>query len=377
MEVISLDPGFHSLKIIHNYGKKIIPFFAIKTETTKYDNFINNKNFIIFRNDLTQETYYVGDYAKQRIFNKQINENVFYSKTRFFTEENTIVMLTGIALALINKDGQSKRNADFILSIGLPHTYEDEIKDNIYDQLAKVHAFSIKIGSNSFMSFNFSIKKDNILITSQSFAAMLSTCMDDNGKITNIQLWNSSLLILDGGFFTFGLLPIDNQKLDEDLAESNTKLSMLNAYKKVCKEIFEKTNREIKFWEIDYIRKNKKGIITYGEKGNLTCDIEPILQDAIKYYAEETIKYINLLFNKAYDIDNIIVAGGTGSSYYEILKKAYGNKVILAESSIKGEKFEPVYAIAKGCYKLGIFYLKQKLIDIAALPKNNKINNEQ
>ena len=242
-------------------------------------------------------------------------------------------------------------------TVVLPHKYLGDTAEDVRKQLLGRHRFSLKIGGDDYFPFDITLEEDQILITSQAYAAMMSACLNNEGEDTAAELWEKSLLIFDGGFYTINLLAINAGEIANHLCDSNTELSMINAYKETAARVSQAMNKDnfIHFWDIDYILNRQDGIV----KGdNISCDIRPILDETIADFANETINYLNITYKKMRTIDNIIVTGGTGIRYFDYLVKAYGkNKVILSDGKAQGTPFEPVFAIAVGAYRMGMFHL--------------------
>jgi len=360
--VIGLDPGFDALKVVTTAKMRKFPNFYTKGLSEGSSVLVTNESYLAIRNDDTGECYEIGEYAKQNVFISKLNvdTDITYSERRFASSANKLVMLAGIGLALLDNGYREGDKPNILITAALPYDYEALFRNNIFQHLCGHHNFSLKAGGGGFVRFNIEIKENQLFVTNQAFAAMMSVCMNNEGKTIHKELWNNALLIFDGGFYTLNLLFVNRQKIYKEKSLSNTEYSMINIYRDAAEEISSRIGAAVPFWNLDYIILRQKGIYTYGKEGDMHIDVRPILNSIIAKYAENTVEYLKLKYDSLHYIDKVIVTGGTGIRYFEELEKVFGSKIILSKGEAKSGEFDPVFAIAVGCYRLGMFHSKEK-----------------
>jgi hypothetical protein len=103
---------------------------------------------------------------------------------------------------------------------------------------------------------------------------------------------------------------------------------------------------------------NNKEVVYFEEDGEVkNFDIVAMRDVETIKMANNLMDYLMLQHNKLLDIKLLLLAGGTGSAYFNTINEFCNNRanlkgnVILAKSGFDGKECEPVYAIAVGLYK--------------------------
>lgn len=122
--------------------------------------------------------------------------------------------------------------------------------------LAGEHTFYITFGNGNERRFRFSIKESHIFTVSQTIAAILGETSDNEG-CTNEEkffyLSNGPTLVIDGGYYTVGLVPISRGgSVDDSRAESDTNHAMKNVNIAISQAISE-YRTDIMHYSVEYL----------------------------------------------------------------------------------------------------------------------------
>lgn len=372
---IGIDPGFDSVKItIENVLFKF-PFNAIQTDESKFIKHAVNNNLYIYRNN-EMRTWRVGEYARQYIYETKDKAEImqemksFYSKDRFTKPEFKITLETAIVLALMK---YQEANPEFSLEklneyeivsiIALPHAIADEYRSIIIDALAGEHNFELKIGNNDYKRFKFNLEEKNIGTISQTLSALISITTNDEGyELEEHQnILKGPSLIIDGGYYTVGIVQINEGDILPDLTESNTNFAMQNVYERIEKALAGKRS-DIRSYNIEYLLKKYDGVLKYKTPENKVevLDLKELRKEKIKEVCEMFTQYLNDKFDNLLDVKYLVLTGGTGAEFYEYIKDYYTkngtleeNNILLTEGVINNKPWSCEYAISVGAYKVG------------------------
>lgn len=365
---IAIDPGFDTVKVIANGKFFKFPFNTEKTDEKKISNMTVGNDFIFYRNK-DNETWRIGQYARELLYEKKDSYDIeekmksFYSEKRFVSNEFTIGLRTAIAMAVLKLNLYKELN-DFkiYIMVALPHAVRDNYSTQVKSVLCGNHYYFMRIGNGEEQEYNFFIEEDNIFTVSQTVASILGETSDDEGNIDDDKFYYLSdgpTLVIDGGFYTIGEVAVDRGgSINEEKTFSDTEHAMKNINIEISKEI-EKHRPDIKYYLIEYLMTKNEGKLKYlkNEKAQI-IDLNVLKKEKIKEMSSKFIESLNRKYNNLLDFNYVLVTGGTGSRYYEYLKEYYvgrgiveEDRFILTNNILNGEKFDIEYAIAAGAYK--------------------------
>ncbi|WP_147566653.1 hypothetical protein [Clostridium tyrobutyricum] len=377
---ITVDPGYDSIKLIlesekHTVSLKI-PFNVEETDERKYNDTWVKDTFLVYRSK-NLLTYRVGEYARELVFENKKNDSIktrmpeFYSEKRFLNDDFIIGVRSAIAKALLKYESEvpefeisNLSEYKMYLMLALPHATQDEFADPVANKFKGKNEFDIKIGKSEYVSISFKIDRENIYTVSQTIAAIIGQTSDDEGNLnqeTLDLLLKGPTLVIDAGYYTTGLVVIsDGGSVDNKLSESDTNHAMRNVNIKVSEAIKDK-RPDIEFYVVEYLCNKNDGIVKFknGENKTETFNIKEIKEEKIKELCAEFIEYLNSKYNNLLDFNYVVIDGGTGSQYFPILRKHYveenetfkENQLILASSTINGQRLSIEYSIAVGAHK--------------------------
>lgn len=365
---IAIDPGFDSMKVIANGTYFKFPFNAIETDERKMSDYGTRQGFILYK-DESGATWRVGQYARGLIYDNKTQATQdeqlqnFYTEERFVSAEMTVGIRSALAKA-ISETGlyDEQRNLDIFLIIALPHAIRTKYMATVVGLLAGEHTFYMTFGNGNERRFRFSIKESHIFTVSQTIAAILGETSDDEGCINEekfFYLSNGPTLVIDGGYYTVGLVPISRGgSVDDSRAESDTNHAMKNVNIAISQAI-SKYRTDIMHYSVEYLLAQGETSLRHIKDGAVvTVDLSELRREKINEICQDFIRYINKKYNNLLDFRYVLVTGGTGASYYKQLLDYYKNlglmdehSMMLTSPSIHGTQLPIEFSIAVGAYK--------------------------
>lgn len=365
---VSIDPGFDNMKVIANGQHCKFPFNAVETDERKMSDYGRRNGFILYK-DESGTTWRVGQYARGLIFdNKEQQEQAekmrgFYTEERFTSNEFMVGLRTALAMA-INKAGlyDCQASLDIRLIVALPHSCRAKFSSTIVGAAAGEHSFFMRFDDSQEKAYHFTIQESNVYTISQTIAAILGETSDDNGNINEekfFYLSNGPTLVIDGGYYTVGLVPVSRGgSVDDARAESDTGHAMKMVNVAVEQEIANQ-RPDIKHYSIEYLLTQDDGRVRYLENGKArTIDLATIRSEKIQEVCAHFAGYLDKKYNNLLDFKYVLVTGGTGACFYQQLLAYYKEASIMDEehmmltSPVINDKPLPIeFSIAAGAYK--------------------------
>ena len=365
---VSIDPGFDNMKVIANGQHYKFPFNAVETDERKMSDYGRRHGFILYK-DESGTTWRVGQYARGLIFdNKEQQEQAekmrgFYTEERFTSNEFMVGLRTALAMA-INKAGlyDCQASLDIRLIVALPHSCRAKFSSTIVGAAAGEHSFFMRFDDSQEKAYHFTIQESNVYTISQTIAAILGETSDDNGNINEekfFYLSNGPTLVIDGGYYTVGLVPVSRGgSVDDARAESDTGHAMKMVNVAVEQEIANQ-RPDIKHYSIEYLLTQDDGRVRYLENGKArTIDLATIRSEKIQEVCAHFAGYLDKKYNNLLDFKYVLVTGGTGACFYQQLLAYYKEASIMDEehmmltSPVINDKPLPIeFSIAAGAYK--------------------------
>ena len=365
---VSIDPGFDNMKVIANGQHYKFPFNAVETDERKMSDYGRRNGFILYK-DESGTTWRVGQYARGLIFdNKEQQEQAekmrgFYTEERFTSNEFMVGLRTALAMA-INKAGlyDCQASLDIRLIVALPHSCRAKFSSTIVGAAAGEHSFFMRFDDSQEKAYHFTIQESNVYTISQTIAAILGETSDDNGNINEekfFYLSNGPTLVIDGGYYTVGLVPVSRGgSVDDARAESDTGHAMKMVNVAVEQEIANQ-RPDIKHYSIEYLLTQDDGRVRHLENGKArTIDLATIRSEKIQEVCAHFAGYLDKKYNNLLDFKYVLVTGGTGACFYQQLLAYYKEASIMDEehmmltSPVINDKPLPIeFSIAAGAYK--------------------------
>ena len=366
--LIAIDPGFDSMKVIANGRHFKFPFSAVETDERKMSDYGGRNGFILYK-DAHGATWRVGQYARTLMFEHKDTEEDkmrnFYTEERFISAEATVGLLSAIAKA-IDVTGLYDRQTDLDirLIVALPHGVRNKYASTIIGQLAGDHKYYMTFGNGEERPFRFTIKEGSVMTVSQTIAAILGETSDDDGNINEkkyFYLSNGPTLVIDGGYYTVGLVPVSRGgSVDDSRAESDTTHAMKNVNLAISREIAQQ-RPDIKHYTVEYLLSQGEPSIRYMDKEQgkvVSIDLASIREKKMQSVCGSFLRYLDKKYDNLLDFRYILVTGGTGACFFKQMLEHYKatglmdeEHMLLTSPAIAGKSLPIEFSIAAGAYK--------------------------
>ena len=364
--LIAIDPGFDGMKVIANGKHFKFVFSAVETDERKMSDYGGRQDFILYKGP-SGETWRVGQFARNLIFDNKDQGAMkdFYTEERFVSDEFTVGIRSAIAKA-IDMAGlyNEQEDLDIRLIVALPHAVRAKYASTVIGLVAGEHSFYMTFENTPERSYHFSIPEGNVYTMSQTIAAILGETSDDDGYINQDKFYylsNGPTLVIDGGYYTVGLVPVLRAgSVDDSRAESNTAYAMKNVNALVADAVAV-ARPDIQHYAVEYLVSQGDNILRYinPETGKVEqFDLSSIRTEKIKKICAGLIEHINQKYKNLLDFRYVLVTGGTGACFFPYLLDYYKGinlldeeHLLLTHPTIAGKELPIEFAIAVGSYK--------------------------
>lgn len=295
--------------------------------------------------------YAVGNLAIESLSSKDTNDaaNTMFGRNRYFSPSFLILARVGLALAF----GDGEANPVY-LQTGLPPAYRKGDTPLLKEALAGHHEFSVKLGGGDWKHYCFDLPQENIYVMDQPIGSVYSASKRNDGTTAlcpdGSALIDHKLLVLDGGFGTLDVFSIANRFV----GGSNTfnDLGMKAIFEATSNEIFEQYGKEVYAHTLQNCLLD--GTITVFDRKTRSTkrvDITPILREKTKQICDMAMQKIESAYDDLEDYDYLLVTGGTGAAWFDMLRDRYkGMETLGIIAANQNEKMPPVYNNVRGYY---------------------------
>lgn len=353
-----IDIGYSAIKVKSPNNGSVIPSLCVRV--TDDEPLVVGGTDIRYRDD-EGNVWFVGSLAKKVISSDDAlsKTNNLLSRNRLQSEE----FLVQIRVAMFFCKLQDIKS-DYVLDerplkikTGLPPQYMKKDSQIIKERFIGTHKFSIKIGKYNWKEVCITIGENDVSVCRQPFGTLMSCAMNSDGQYTNVQLLHKNLLVVDPGFFSVDTLyTMQGSSRDGDSITWDN-LGMKEVFQRTCNDIAKSTNNQA---DIDVYQLEKslsKGVVYYGSRKqeyNYVKDFKRNLREVCL----EFIKRLNATYNNMLDVDVIILTGGTGLAWKEIIEEEYKDMTGLT-IMIANNGYDIVSANVQGYYNFLVASLKK------------------
>lgn len=379
-----IDPGFDGCKVIVEVAAqskthtifRSVPFIAEDISARELSCVASaDAGYIIAKSP--SATYLVGEAARMAIMEsdhltnpvKNVLDAFYTVRSRFESSLFKLITDATIAFALNelekNYPGtlEAVDGAEAEVVVALPHEMMEELWPIVKNNLTGKHTIDAIIDGNN-VKFTYNVASGDLFYNSQVICALNNEILDDSGTEKSEQpiISNLPALIIDAGMKTNGEFKL-SRTLSVDSAESNTDFAMLNVDESVAAEIFTRYKLKAPAYTIESYAARQEPLRCLektqdGTEKVAEIDVAALKSHAIYQMAPQFIAHLNDKYGNMLDLNSILVAGGTGSEYYDIIKDYCANNrphlsstVFKADTVFKGELLPPTAAIVMGLYK--------------------------
>ena len=323
--LVGIDVGYSGCKIFSQNKVALFPCYARQVDgellAASYDD-----TDIWYQDAKTKQTWAVGETAIGMMSSRETNDNAMsmYSRSRYEDPMFLVILRVGLAIGMMKNDFGSAQDKELFVETGLPAAYMmDEWA--LKDAFCQNHEFAVKIGNNPWQKFNFSLDEDHVMVTSQPKGTLYSSIISENGDFVenSARILKSRALIFDAGFNTLDLVRNMNGIIDNNCI-SYDDLGMKEVFMETAATVEKKYHEHIEVPYMQYILKT--GILQgYDRKARSTIDIDiaAILDEKNEAVCRRAINKIRGMYNDLLDMDYLIVTGGTGEAWWNIIKDEF------------------------------------------------------
>lgn len=357
--LVGIDIGYSAVKFFspNQYGR--FPSYAKRITTELQFAGGVPDNLIMYRDDNSGDIWLVGAVPQNMLEDNDTSdsESMLYGRDRYSSPLFKAISLTGIGIALRSNEYRIYKGEEIIIQSGLPQKYSRD-ENELKEALAGKHNFSIKVGSNSWQSFNIDIGKENIDIMSQPRGSLFSACIRSDGtwhKDAPLYL-KKSTLIFDPGFGTLDVFPIYDGVVGQ--GETFPDLGMKRILEETTKDIYDRFGIDISIAAMQkhletgkvssFNRKTFKGE-EHSIENSLIMATQKVFEEAIQRLAESV---------RLDKFNYMIITGGVGEAWGNKLREKLGGipNLTLVYGN-QNDNLSFVYANVRGYY----YYRMMKL----------------
>lgn len=345
--IIALDAGYSAMKVFHENGYFCFPSYVRRLSG---ELIYPSKDDILYRDLETGELYILGYSAQNMAGSIETNdtEGELYSRKRY--RDKNFIILCQAALAIAMQD--KKDNRDIMIQTGLPSSYVEADTSDFTWTLTRPAKFQLKIGEGNWKDYSFEISKDNIFVMPQPAGSLYSVLINPDGTyVSNAKHYLiSNLLVMDIGFGTFDFYGIKNRAVV--CKESIDEIGMKQVLKETSTQILKQMNEDIR---VTALQNNLgTGYVTCLDEDTMKEEerpLAPILESANKKVFEAAMGKAKSVTSFFRDYRILIVTGGTGDAWYEMINKYLsGMKTLKIIPGNINDRLPMIYSNVRGYY---------------------------
>jgi plasmid segregation protein ParM len=354
--LVGIDVGYSGCKIFSQNKVALFPCYARQIEgeiiSASYED-----SDIWYQDAKTKEIWAVGETAIGMMSSRETNDNSvsMYSRSRYEDPMFMVILRTGLALGMMKNTYGSAEGKELFVETGLPAAYmADEYA--LKDAFCQEHEFAIKVGNSAWQKFNITLDEDHVFVTSQPKGTLYSSIINEDGDFieNSAKILKSRALIFDAGFNTLDLVRNMNGVIDSNCI-SYDDLGMKQVFIETASAVEKKYHEHIEIPYMQYILRT--GVVQgYDRKSHSTLEIEiaGTLNEKNKDVCYRAVKKIRGMYNDLLDLDYLVVTGGTGEAWWNIIKEEFrGLKSLTVLSGNENSDLPFTFSNVRGYY----FYL--------------------
>lgn len=360
---VSLDIGYSGVKIFSPNSVCCFPSYARKTKGPKIGLGDNVSSDIQYKDRETGEVWNVGESAQQMIASDDATDSTkaLYGRNRYFAPMFKVIARTGLALGMMTNKYGSPTDKVLHVETGLPPAYLKSDSLLLRESLSGKHNFDIKIGNGPWMNFCFELPEINIGIMAQPMGTLISIATGKNGKPIpeSASYFKSNLLIFDPGFGTLDTFDIRNRFINS--YETFDMLGMKAVLSETASSIYNKYNVEISVPAMQkYLESGKVVCFDPKEMKSEEKPFDTLLEEANRAICFEAIDKIKTIYNNLIDYNYLVITGGTGAAWSEMIRTYFkGMQTLKIVSGNQNDDLPYIFSNVRGYYMYMLERLKR------------------
>lgn len=350
---IALDIGYSAVKGMAPNNVFCFPSFARRAEGQSMSIGEADPSDIKYR-DEKGVVWNVGATAQNTIKSNDNNDNLqsLYGRNRYFTPMFKVLARVGLGLGLLTNNHGDPAGKTLVLQTGLPPAYLKTDVADLKEALSGHHHFELKIGSGQWQTFDFELPEKNIRVMAQPMGSFFSAVLANDATQTPTakSLLSSNILIFDAGFGTVDVYSVRNRQIES--AESFDDCGMKAVLSKTSKMIFEKYGSENPVHTMQKCLRD--GYIKQFDRRKMMAknvDFAEELESASVEVCMEAVERIKAMYNTLLDYDYLLLTGGTGAAWYDIISDHFaGMETLQVISGSQNDTLSHVFSNVRGYY---------------------------
>lgn len=318
--IIGMDLGYGQVKCATEKTLFIFPSYVKRLYEMVN---IDDPNDLLYRDGETGDVYIIGYEAQNMMTSSDTDAySDMFSRKRYNTKTFSILYHVAMGLALYNKTD----DRPIFIESGLPSSYVEGDQGPLMKAFTKPAEFYLKWGQRKWRKFTLNVERSMVNIISQPFGSLYSTLVGMDGKfVPNArEKLKKNILIIDAGFKTVDLHGTQSRAKSAACKESlDRETGMYQVLADTSKQIMEAYDEDI---QVTAMQKNlEKGTILHvslGEDGYVSKeeDFSHMLEESNRKVCQQTLKQIMDSHDGLKDYETVIVTGGTGEAWFDIIK---------------------------------------------------------
>lgn len=355
-QILAIDIGYSSVKLYHENGCTCFPAYAKKLEG---DILIADSQDILYRENKDSDVFIIGYNAQNMAsyIDATDSETELYGRKRYTSNSFKALFRAALALSIKNKD-----NREIAIQTGLPSAFYKGDTPTIQKVMSGEHSFDLKIGTENWQHFSFSINEENVSVMPQPLGTFYSVMTLNDGTMSNgkseglipsaKELLYKNVLVMDIGFGTFDFYGTKNRTAETDKKVSKNDVGMKAVLTEVSKEIMDTYSVDIPVPSLQKCLET--GYIEVFDEETLTSDyksIKEIVDKANEIVFERAFEQAKTATSAFQGYDFIIITGGTGEAWFDkFAEKLKGLKTVKLLRGNINDHYSMIYSNVRGYY---------------------------
>lgn len=350
---VALDIGYSAVKGMSPNHVFCFPSFARRFTGKMLDGAPPSPYDIQYRSE-NGDVWNVGLMAQEAINSDDSNDSIhsLYGRNRYFSPMFLVIARVGLAFSLIENDFGDPTGKTIVLQTGLPPAYIRSDSCDLKEALAGHHEFDVRVGNDDWRHFSFDLPEDNIRVMPQPMGSFFSAVLTNEAEQlpSAKKLLNSNVLIFDAGFGTVDTYSIRNRQIEN--SQSFDDCGMKAVLMETCRNILQKFNTEIPVHAMQkYLREAQIRVRHRRDLKTRYETFDDLLESANQKVCHVALERIEATYNSLMDYDYLLVTGGTGAAWFDMISERYsGMETLQIITGSQNDSLSHIYSNVRGYY---------------------------
>lgn len=360
---IALDVGYSAVKGMSPNAVYSFPSFAKPSDGKLMDLGEASPDEIQFMdNDGT--LWDVGAAAQSRVKSSDTNDSSqsLFGRNRYYNPMFRVIALTGIGMGMLDNEYGKPGSRKVVIQTGLPPAFLIDDAMSIKDVLKGKHDFRIKVGNREWKRIKFELTEDDIKVMAQPMGSLLSAAMNNDANlIPDAKSYlTSRVLVFDGGFGTLDLFPVISRKIEP--AETKTNLGMKAVFEDIIATFQKKYNTTVSMTALQrHLSDGFIPVVNRAKRKTFNIDITDIVRESNAKICQNAMNEVSDIFDYLKDFDYLLVTGGTGAAWYDMIVDNFKDMINLhVISGNQNDNLSHIYSNVRGYYMFQANKLRER-----------------